>query len=138
MRCDDCAGADFQGLLGMNVLSNFVHTVDPTAGVLRLEDRRARTDQRLDIAPFVTLEATPEASSGPGQPFVISAASRAPRTVMTLFAHINLLNAQQQVVSAQDVQLPSLPAGQRVSLRIEVPRQPPFTYFQVEIGEARW
>ncbi len=138
MRCNDCRTLTYQGILGYNVLSNFQMSVDNTHGVLLFTDRRDVADRRDDIRPFVELEADPKPAEGQSQPFVVTATNRADRTIGTLFARLTLMDDSRTPVGHQDVRLPPIPPGSSVSTRVNVPRSPPFSYFAVALGTARW
>ncbi len=138
MRCNDCRTLTHQGILGANVLSSFQMSVDTTRSVLLFEDRRDAADRSQDIRPYVTLKATAKPSDTGFQPFVIEAKSRAPRLIGTLFARLILMDGRQNPVGTQEVKLPPLPPGGTVSVQVEVSRNPPFEYYAMELGRARW
>ena len=136
--CDECRGEDYEGILGRNVLDNFAYTLEPATRRLRLEDRRSSHDQRIDIYPFVTIQAEPEPSGGGTLPFVITVTSRAPRDIRTLSVRLSVLDSSKREVATHRVAMPLLKAGGRVSVRVEVPRGADFGYYQVDLGSARW
>ncbi len=139
MRCNECRTLNYHGILGYNVLSNFQMSIDNAQSLLLFEDRRNAADRREDIRPFVTLAAKAiQSNSSSFQPFVITATSRAPRLIGALFARLTLMDSNRQPVGGQDIKLPPLPPGEKISTRVDVPRNPPFTYYAVELGSARW
>ncbi len=138
MRCNDCRTLTYQGILGYNVLSNFQMSIDNAQSVLLFSDRRDTADRGDDIRPFVELRANPKPSSGEYQPFVIQATNRAGREIGTLFARLTLMDDNRMPVGSQDIKLPPIPPGETVTKLVDVPRSPPFTYFAVDLGAARW
>lgn len=52
--CDTCASEDVQGLLGLNVTSQFVTTHDPAAHKLTLTPRPEPHDRRVDLSAWMT------------------------------------------------------------------------------------
>jgi predicted aspartyl protease len=55
--CDDCAGAEVSGLLGLNVAGGFNVSIDADRREV-VFTRRAKFDRKLDVKPFADLAAT--------------------------------------------------------------------------------
>ncbi len=85
--CEACASAGSAGLLGLNVAGNYNLTIDADRREV-VFTRRESTDRRLDLSPFVDVDAHLERYPGGRVEVDVRLDNKAPRRISTATAEI--------------------------------------------------
>jgi clan AA aspartic protease (TIGR02281 family) len=129
--CDECAGDNAVGLLGLNVSGRFLVTVDQARRELVLQPRDATRDRSVDIAPWLELWA--QASRWPDgrvevEVEVENLSTREVRDVKVDISCVKTWVAELAVV----------PPEGSASTIVSLPRGTDCETYSVALGGARW
>lgn len=129
--CDDCASADSAGLLGLNVVGGFNVSIDADRKEV-VFSRRASFDRKLDIKPFIDLDATFTRFPGGRVEVVVNTANNGPRAVRKLETQIRC-REEHWSVSTGAVQ-----AGEQASTHRKLPDHEPCDEYEISLLSAQW
>ena len=129
--CDDCAGSDHAGLLGLNVAGAFNLSIDADRREV-VFTRRATFDRKLDVRPFTDLGAT--FTRFPGGRVEV-------RVTLDNASRRWIRRAVTSVECGPDtwtVPIVDLPPGAEDEVRQRLPRHTPCDQYQIALHEADW
>jgi clan AA aspartic protease (TIGR02281 family) len=129
--CDACATGEAVGLLGLNVSERFLVTVDGAREEVSLAPRAGALNRRVDVSPWVDIEA--EATRWPDgrTEVVIEAENRSRRWIESLRVAIHCEETRY-------AQLRDVGPGQIGRVEVSVSRAAGCESFQVSLDEAAW
>lgn len=129
--CEDCAGRDADGLLGLNVAGGFNVTIDADRREVVLQPR-ARTDRHLDVRPFVDLEGSFSRYPNGRVEVALGLTNRAPYDIDRVVTRIRCDEEVWHVVSGP------VDAGAEERLTRRLPSHPPCAQYQISMEGADW
>lgn len=129
--CEDCAGDEAAGLLGLNVAGGFNVTIDADRREVVFR-RRARFDRRLDVRPFVDLTGRFTRFPGGRVEVILGLANTAPRRVDTVAVHIACGADQWRVA------LGPVPPGEHAEVTRRLPRHDRCEPYSLSLDQASW
>jgi clan AA aspartic protease (TIGR02281 family) len=129
--CDDCAGPEVGGLLGLNVTGRFNIGIDGDRREV-VFTRRSSTDRKLDIKPFTDLDATFTRFPGGRVEVDVRLENQARRDIQQAVAMVRCGDAQWAVG------LGKVLAGQRGETRQRLPEHPTCSEYEISLQRASW
>jgi len=129
--CDDCAGGDNAGLLGLNVASGFNLSIDADRREV-VFTRRTRFDRQLDIRHFIDLDATFTRTSSGRVEADVRLENRSPRTIEKATAAVRCGSSEWAV------EFPEIPAGVLMNAGRRLGRHDPCDQYEIGLHEAYW
>jgi len=129
--CDACADAETSGLLGLNVSGLFRVTVDAARQELILEPRDGTPNRAVDIAPWLTIDATATRWEDGRVEVEVRARNASPRVV----------SMAQVGIRCQDswaAELRNLPPGGTASTVVSLPVGVSCDGYTISLERARW
>lgn len=129
--CDECASGDTVGLLGLNVTGGYNVTIDADRREVILTQRQFH-DRRLDVRPFVDIDASLSRFPGGRTEVLIELSSLAPRAIETIEAGIHC-GEQAWTVEITDIDV----RGEATARR-RLPHHEPCERYEVGVESATW
>ncbi len=130
-ECADCESDEVSGLLGLNVTGGFNVTIDADRRAVVFAPRM-RFNRRLDVRPFVDLEARFVRFPGGRVEVEADLSSRATRDLASSAAKVTCGE------KSWTLELGALAAGEALSLRRRLPPHPRCEMYQIELDDASW
>lgn len=130
--CEECAGEDSAGLLGLNVTSRFTVTVDPGRRELVLKPRDGADDRKLDVGQWLDIAGTATAWSDGRVIVDVEVANKAPRGVAEVTVGVHCL---EKSFSAT---LRELAPGEEAEERVSLPRGTDCSEYRLDLQSAHW
>jgi clan AA aspartic protease (TIGR02281 family) len=135
--CDDCAGTDVGGLLGLNVSGRFNVAIDADRREV-VFTRRVSTDRKLDIKPFTDLSATFSRFPGGRVEVVMKLENRARREIADAVTSVRCSAGGSGSRESWTVDLGTVAAGERTETRRKLPQHEPCDEYEIALDRATW
>jgi clan AA aspartic protease (TIGR02281 family) len=129
--CDDCASDDTAGLLGLNVSGGFNIAIDADHREV-VFTRRATFDRKLDVKPFVELDATFTKFPGGRVEVAATLDNRGPRAVSAATASVRC------PAGSWTVELGAVEPGATVTERRKLPAHDACAQYEIGLQSASW
>lgn len=129
--CDECEGDGTVGLLGLNVSGGFNLHIDADHREV-VFGRRATFDRKLDVKPFVDLDASFTRFPGGRVEVAVTLGNLAARPIDRFVASIRCGEGQWSV------QLEDVAPAETVSERRKLPRHEACEQYEIGVLSARW
>lgn len=129
--CDECVGDDTVGLLGLNVSGGYNLHIDADRREV-IFSRRAAFDRKLDVKPFVDLDASFTRFPGGRVEVSVTVENLAHRPIERFTTSVRCEDQQWSV------QLEGIDADEAVSERRKLPRHEPCAQYEIGVLSARW
>jgi energy-coupling factor transporter transmembrane protein EcfT len=130
--CEDCAEGGAAGLLGLNVSSHFRVSIDHEEGKIELTPRPGRRNRRLDIQPWLDLQATIRRWVDGRVEVEIEVENRSRREIRSALVEVKCIEERFTVT------LESIPAHQTATTNAALPWGSDCAEFEVRPLSARW
>ncbi len=129
--CDDCAGGDNAGLLGLNVASGFNLSIDADRREV-VFTRRAKFDRQLDVRHFIDLDATFTRTGSGRVEADVRLENQSPRTIAKAIAAVRCGGSEWAV------EFPEIPAGVMMDAGRRLGRHDACDQYEIGLHEAYW
>lgn len=129
--CEACAEGETRGLLGLNVSGLFRTTVDHAREELGLEPRPPPWDRHLDVAPWLTLDATATRWEDGRVEVELRAENGADRAILDAEVAVDCAGSWQ-------ILLPRVEARAKTSRTVALPVGTVCQEFRIGLQRARW
>ncbi len=129
--CDDCGGGETAGLLGLNVSGGYNVSIDADRREV-VFSQRARFDRKLDVKPFVNLDATFTRFPGGRVEVVVTVENRSDRPVGEVVAALRC-EAGSWNVGVADIGTEATRKERR-----KLPEHEPCEQYEIGMGSAAW
>jgi clan AA aspartic protease (TIGR02281 family) len=130
--CEECADERTAGLLGLNVSSQFLVTVDTRRKEVVFQAREEEGERLIDISPWLEISARATLWPDGRIDVAVSGDNRAPRVVR---------EAQARITCGEDsfnAVLRDIPARGEASTQVSLPRGTDCERYRVSLESARW
>lgn len=129
--CDACSSTATAGLLGLNVASGFNTTIDADRREV-VFSRRVSFDRKLDIKPFLELEASFARYPGGRVEVTVDLSNEGDKDVLTAAAKVRC--GERTWV----VELGSVAAHDQLTSKRKLPRHDACESYRIELEQATW
>lgn len=130
--CEECADDRTKGLLGLNVSSQFLVTVDTARREVVFQARDSAQDRLIDVAPWLAIQATATIYPDTRVEVRVTAENAAPRTVRE--AQVGVMCGEERYA----VKLADIGPGERGEKVASLPRGTDCEDYRVALDHARW
>ncbi len=130
--CDECAADGVSGLLGLNVSSQFLVTVDTVRKEVVFQAREGAAERLIDIGPWLDVRATATRYPDTRVDVRVEAENHAPRSVAE--AVVGVTCGDDRFV----VRLGEIAPGAHVEEEVRIPRGTDCDPYRVRLDSARW
>ncbi|MEZ4235424.1 MAG: retropepsin-like aspartic protease [Myxococcota bacterium] len=129
--CDDCAGTDVSGLLGLNVAGGFNVAIDADRREV-VFTRRATFDRKLDVKPFADLAATFTRFPGGRVEVEVRIANKSRRSILQAITSVRCAD------HLWTVDLPEIAAATTGTTTRKLPMHDACEQYEIALHEASW